>query len=178
MVAAEDAAGTVWEMEIRQPTVWEAEALARLYRKSAEHHVALDSDSYQVPDMENIADHYRERLTQPDDSYACFVADVDGDVAGMVETSLAGQPPPHSMLRPQVMATAGIVVAPEHRRRGIGSALMHRAEEWATEQGCSGVMLDMLGANEPALAFYRGLGYEDFGMLLVKRQLSTPDRQR
>lgn len=158
-------------MEIRPPTERDVEALARLYLQSAKHHVSLDTNWYRIPEIESAAAHYRDLLTQPDDSNACFVADVDGNIAGLVETKLAGRPPPHSMLRPQLMATVDIVVSPDHRRRGIGSALMRRAEGWAAEQGCTGVMLDMLRANGVALAFYRNLGYEDHGALLVKRPI-------
>jgi hypothetical protein len=32
-------------------------------------------------------------------------------------------------------------------------------------------MLEMLHANEPALAFYATLGYEDHGALLLKRHI-------
>ncbi|MGH8936512.1 MAG: GNAT family N-acetyltransferase [Acidimicrobiia bacterium] len=68
------------------------------------------------------------------------------------------------------MASADIVVAPIHRRKGIGTALMQQAESWAYYHGADGVILDMLRANEAALAFYRSLGYDDLGALMLKRR--------
>jgi GNAT superfamily N-acetyltransferase len=49
------------------------------------------------------------------------------------------------------------------RGRGIGSALLARAEAFAREQGCTGVYLDTLEFQ--ALDFYRRRGYSVYGVL-------------
>ena len=52
-----------------------------------------------------------------------------------------------------------IEVAPEHRRRGLGLAVMDALLEWGAEQGATTAYLQVLGDNPPALALYDGLGF-------------------
>lgn len=159
-------------VEIRQFTPEDAESAARLYIQSAEHHVRLDPDFYRVPPLKAVVAHYEdvaERIqTEP---FNCFVAESDATVVGMVEVRIQEPPSSASMLRPRRMAAADIVVDSRNRRQGIGRALMERAESWAHDQDASSLMLDMLRANEPALALYTRLGYQDHGALLLKRHI-------
>ena len=60
---------------------------------------------------------------------------------------------------------AGLVVDEKCRGRGIGRALMGRAESWAREHGCAMVSLRSNVIRSEAHAFYQGLGYS-----LVKTQ--------
>ena len=52
-----------------------------------------------------------------------------------------------------------IEVAPEHRRQGLGLAVMAALLEWGAEQGATTAYLQVLGDNAPALALYDGLGF-------------------
>lgn len=52
-----------------------------------------------------------------------------------------------------------VAVAPEYRRRGIGSALLRRIEALLTDLGCPKVNLQVLASNHAAVAFYETLGY-------------------
>lgn len=139
-------------MKIRPPTHNEAGQLARLYLWSAEHHAEIDPAFYRVPDSKNVVAHYAALISGGNtETSARFVAETNGQIAGMVEVTLADQSPSNSMLQPLLMASADIVVAPTHRRKGIGTALMQQAESWASDHGADGVILDMLRANEVAL---------------------------
>lgn len=61
-----------------------------------------------------------------------------------------------------------LYVAPEHRRQGIGSALMRQAEGWAKARGEYQIGLQVFQSNPLALAFYQGLGYEAQAHWMVK----------
>ena len=61
-----------------------------------------------------------------------------------------------------------LYVAPEHRRKGIGSALMRHAETWARKRGDRQIGLQVFESNQPALALYRGLGFRSQSLWLVK----------
>jgi GNAT superfamily N-acetyltransferase len=52
-----------------------------------------------------------------------------------------------------------IEVSPEHRRNGLGLAVMAALLEWGAEQGATTAYLQVLGDNAPALALYDGLGF-------------------
>jgi N-acetylglutamate synthase-like GNAT family acetyltransferase len=53
-----------------------------------------------------------------------------------------------------------IVVAPEYRGKGIGSALLARIESIALQRNCSKVMLLSSAARDEAHGFFQSLGYD------------------
>jgi ribosomal protein S18 acetylase RimI-like enzyme len=65
-------------------------------------------------------------------------------------------------------ALEAIVVAPEHRRRGIGRALIEAAEREAASRGCDGIVLGTASRRVGAHAFYASLGYQEVGLRFKK----------
>jgi len=61
-----------------------------------------------------------------------------------------------------------LYVAPEHRRRGIGTALMRYVENWATQRGDRQIGLQVFQSNKPALNLYDQLGYQTQSLWMVK----------
>ena len=53
-----------------------------------------------------------------------------------------------------------LVTAPEHRRRGIGRALMEHLRELFTSHGASSWCLNVMPSNTAAVRLYRDLGFE------------------
>ena len=62
-----------------------------------------------------------------------------------------------------------LVVDRDHRRAGIGTALMTAAANWARENGAAEVVLTVWAGNVAAEAFYERLGYR-----VVSRALTKP----
>jgi ribosomal protein S18 acetylase RimI-like enzyme len=50
-------------------------------------------------------------------------------------------------------------VAPEHRRRGLGRAIMAEAERRLREAGCPKINLQVRTGNAAVIAFYHSLGF-------------------
>jgi len=61
-----------------------------------------------------------------------------------------------------------LYVVPEHRRRGIGTALMRYVENWATQRGDRQIGLQVFQSNKPALNLYNQLGYETQSLWMIK----------
>ena len=61
-----------------------------------------------------------------------------------------------------------LYVAPEHRRQGVGSALVTLAENWARERGDKQISLQVFTTNKPAVNLYEKLGYQNQSVLMVK----------
>ncbi len=66
-----------------------------------------------------------------------------------------------------------LYVAPEHRRKGIGRALMYQAEAWALAQGDCQIGLQVFQSNQPALNLYQQLGYRTQSLWMVKSLTSS-----
>lgn len=64
-----------------------------------------------------------------------------------------------------------LYVMPEHRRRGIGKALMRYVEDWAVSRGDRQIGLQVFQANQPALNLYQQLGYQTQSLSMVKSLL-------
>jgi RimJ/RimL family protein N-acetyltransferase len=59
----------------------------------------------------------------------------------------------------------GVYVAPEGRQHGVGRALGHAALKYAKNQlAVRQVILGVGATNEPAIALYKRLGFESFGI--------------
>jgi len=55
------------------------------------------------------------------------------------------------------------MVAVSHRRRGVGTALLHAAVEWARGASVRKLELHVFPWNEPALGLYENFGFEREG---------------
>jgi ribosomal protein S18 acetylase RimI-like enzyme len=76
---------------------------------------------------------------------------VDGAVAGALRVILP--------LRDNVgVAVLDLAVHPDHRRRGVGTALVRALAVLAREHGCHGMWVGVDAGDEPALATYRRAG--------------------
>ncbi|MFD9633021.1 GNAT family N-acetyltransferase [Streptomyces violascens] len=86
-----------------------------------------------------------------------FVAvGVDGNLAGFVAVSYS----PWN----RRLVVEDIEVAPQHRGRGVGRALMGRAVEFARECGAGHVWLEVTNVNAPAIHAYRRMGFAFCGL--------------
>ncbi|MCC5598650.1 GNAT family N-acetyltransferase [Nostoc favosum] len=61
-----------------------------------------------------------------------------------------------------------LYVVPEHRRQGIGRALMRYVENWAIQRGDRQIGLQVFQSNKPALNLYNQLGYQTQSLWMVK----------
>ena len=62
-----------------------------------------------------------------------------------------------------------LYVHPEHRRRGIGSALLQFSHTLARERGDRQIGLHVFSRNRPAVNLYERLGYEAQSLFMVKK---------
>ncbi len=100
----------------------------------------------------------RERMRSgvPGDEWAQrFVAEAAGAVVGQVKIDLAAYG----------VADLSMWVAEAWRRRGVGTALVQAALNWARRAGAHKVALQAWPHNQPALGLYRKFGFVQEGLL-------------
>jgi ribosomal protein S18 acetylase RimI-like enzyme len=90
-----------------------------------------------------------------------LVAVVDGAVVGAVMAGFDG-------VRGWIHHLA---VSPDHRRRGIATALVRAAESGLGRLGCPKVNLQVRATNSEVVAFYRQLGYSVEDRVSMGRRL-------
>ncbi|HIK07471.1 MAG TPA: GNAT family N-acetyltransferase [Trichormus sp. M33_DOE_039] len=62
-----------------------------------------------------------------------------------------------------------LYVVPEHRRQGVGTALMRYVENWAMQRGDRQIGLQVFQSNQPALNLYNQLGYQTQSLWMLKQ---------
>ncbi len=87
-----------------------------------------------------------------------FVAEIAGTVVGFVEVGLRSHADGCDGRKP-VGFVEGWYVDPDHRRSGIGRALVVAAEDWARAQGCTEIASDTWADNEPSQLAHEALGF-------------------
>jgi RimJ/RimL family protein N-acetyltransferase len=138
-------------MRIRRAEASDAEALAELGDA-----VGSEPEGWLVTTngWRNVAEERRYlRAIRRYPNAAVFVADDDGLVVGRL--SIARDQHPAS----RHVADLGLMVAATHRRRGIGTALLQAAVEWARHSGVRKLELHVFPYNTAAIKLYEQFGF-------------------
>ncbi len=98
-----------------------------------------------------------------------FVAEIDGAVVGFV-TVIAREPFTELDEPPGTYALiTDLVVLPPHRNKGIGRALLERAEAYARSAGARELRIGVLVQNEPARRLYLAANFSPHLEIMTKR---------
>ena len=91
-----------------------------------------------------------------------------GAPIGFVELSIR----PHAVgcTSDRVAFVEGWYVAPDHRRRGVGAALIRAAEEWGRTNTCTELGSDTQLWNESSINAHKALGFEEVERLVAFRK--------
>jgi ribosomal protein S18 acetylase RimI-like enzyme len=147
----------------------DAPGLRACFVELQEYERALDP---RLLPAEEIALPYLERMLERCRSWRgkVFVAEVDGALAGFV-CVWAKVPQEELDQDPREQAyVSDLVVVASQRDRGIGRALLSRAEAYARAEGAPALGIGVLARNTGALELYRELGFSDY-MLQMKKDL-------
>jgi ribosomal protein S18 acetylase RimI-like enzyme len=144
-------------------------ALVRLRMANGERHAGLDPAGHRIPDPAPVRRYFEELLSAPSSDIVVLVAEAEGTVAGMTELVIrSALPPDHQILVPRLLADVHTVVFEHFRGRGIGSALVGAAEQYAAQRGVSGLVAPILAPNTDAVVFYSRAGFGPHGVILSK----------
>jgi aminoglycoside 6'-N-acetyltransferase len=144
---------------IRSAVPGDEPALAEIQHASSIHHATIDPDRWRMSTLEEgIAARRYWHGVQPRDESIVAVAE-DGALVGMIELWLKRPRGPNAARIPRVKVDLGIAVAPGWRGRGVGTALLRAAEDWARAHGAERMVLDLDVNNTGAQRLYEREGY-------------------
>ena len=134
------------------------------------HHDIADAQAlfrdlgYEIP-----ADELTVRLSDvlSRDDHAAFMArDDDGSALGLVHVYVR-----NALEKPIEAYIQSLVVSTTARRKGVASALMKTANNWARDRGLPSVALHTQTHRADALAFYTSLGFEEIAQSRMLRKV-------
>ena len=130
-------------------------AIAELYREQFREMAKL------IPDFikeGNQSVEFLEKTISSDDS-DILVYENDGRVVGFILLQAKERPDFDFMIPGKYCYIMDIIVTENSRGKGFGTALMNSAKDWAKEQNCNFVNLDVLVNNHGAIKLYEKLGF-------------------
>ena len=140
---------------IRKATVDDIPAISELYREQFREMAKM------IPDFIKEGDQsveFLEKTISSDDS-DILVYENDGIVVGFILLQAKERPVFDFMLPGKYCYIMDIIVTEAHRNKGFGTGLMNSAKDWANEQNCSFINLDVLVNNHGAIKLYENLGF-------------------
>lgn len=144
--------------EVDEATKMMMEALAENYITDVEIEMGIAVDERTPSDKayEIVRSQFAQLIR--DKNAGVFAARINGRMVGYAVVVVEGM----------VADFWDIVVSKEHRRSGIGTALISRVESFARERGCRMIKLDVNLNNAGAIELYKKLGYRGISMIMIK----------
>lgn len=140
---------------VRKATVDDTPAIAELYREQFREMSKL------IPDFIKEGDQSVEFLekTISDDVSDILVYENDGIVVGFILLQAKERPDFDFMIQGKYCYIMDVIVTESHRNKGFATALMNSAKDWAKDQNCNLINLDVLVNNHGAIKLYEKLGF-------------------
>ena len=107
------------------------------------------------------------RRTLPSGELRCWLADVDGAPAGSAGVVVLRKPPGAVELTGREAYVLNVYTLPEHRRKGLATALTERVLEWCASQGIRKISLHATG---DGARIYERFGFRNEGREMILRR--------
>ncbi|PWL41435.1 MAG: N-acetyltransferase [Bacillota bacterium] len=142
-------------MEIRPMMREDYPAVQALYRELFFEMAAIAPMYIQAADQDV---EYLDAVLDSDEDDV-LVADEEGTILGFVVLQTQLTPPIPCMVRYRFAALMDLMVRPDARNKGIGTALIDAAKAWTRQNGLRFLELDVLLGNQRARSLYEREGF-------------------
>lgn len=142
-------------MEIRPMMREDYPAVQTLYRELFFEMAAIAPMYIQAADQDV---EYLDAVLDSDEDDV-LVADEEGTILGFVVLQTQLTPPIPCMVRYRFAALMDLMVRPDARNKGIGTALIDAAKAWTRQNGLRFLELDVLSGNQRARSLYEREGF-------------------
>lgn len=154
-------------MVIRNASVTDLDAIVALSIFVQRLHADALPDLFKAPtDSQQTRDAFRNFLADP--TSVMLVAE-EAQLVGHLWAQFQNRPDGWTLSAQRLLHVQHMVVAPQYRRKGVGSLLLARAIEIARQEGIMRVELHVWSFNSEAKRFYAKRGFEVFSEKMVLR---------
>jgi GNAT superfamily N-acetyltransferase len=153
------------DLRVEQVSVDHLDQVMNLFFNLAEYDTSSPMFVPYLVNEEGWRQHEKNIMAEPDVAYLLAF---DGET--LVGVLNVGKPREESAHAPENRAFVWeAFVAPEARRQGVGTALLHRAIEWARDNGFDVLTLEYRSANLIGVPFWLSHGFRPFVTMLDRR---------
>ena len=143
-------------MQIRRANVADIPSLNKLLRQVLDVHFKGRSDLFKENAKKYTDDELKQLLADP--NTPVFVAERCGVVEGYAFCIFKQEKNSHILTPVKTLYIDDLCVDEACRGKGVGKLLYHYVVDFAKQQGCYNVTLNVWACNQDALAFYQKLG--------------------
>ncbi len=140
---------------IRKATNNDLSAITQLYREQFREMAKLIPDF--VKEGDQSTEFIKNTITKDDSDI--LVYEYNRNIVGFILLQAKTRPDFDFIIPGKYCYIMDIIVTEKHRGKGFGTALMNSAKDWAKEQNCNFVNLDVLVNNSEAIRLYKKLGF-------------------
>jgi GNAT superfamily N-acetyltransferase len=159
---------------VRRATRDDAHALAELSIESSAYYARIAPEIFAEGEREGFAEWIAAEWDDGPGTLA-LVAEVDGVIAGYVE-AVVQEPEPWRRFfgnrdyRERRLFVSAVLTAEAHRRRGVATVLVEKAEDWGRERGATVALLDTWADSPVSVPFWeRRMGYRRRSIVFRKK---------
>lgn len=140
---------------VRKATNNDLSAITQLYREQFREMAKLIPDFIKEGEQST---EFIENIIAKDDS-DILVYEYNRNIVGFILLQAKTRPDFDFIIPGKYCYIMDIIVTEKHRGKGFGTTLMNSAKDWAKEQNCNFVNLDVLVNNSAAIRLYNKLGF-------------------
>lgn len=157
------------ELIIRAALEADYESLCELFGQADEFHRNRVPHIIQKPDGLSRDKNYVDNLLA-DSNTGLFVAEIEQHLVGLICFFIRETPAIPILVPRKYVYIDNLVVDENHRHKGIGHALMEKAQAWARQNRVQTIELNVWQFNDNAIRLYEKLGYAT-DMLRMSKQI-------
>jgi len=155
------------QFTVREATIQDIESIYSVFSEADLLHRTAHPEIFRKAKSPTpILAYMKDSILDP--TMVIFLAERAGEILGTVQCRIQTSPDIPILVKRKFAVVENIAIADDHKRTGIGKALMKRTEQWAKAMGAQTIELTVWSFNQAAEDFYKELDFQQMHQRLSK----------